>query len=62
MITCYVEVALSIPKMLLQDLFNKGFLIEDHDTHVFVCFNYDVFVVVNKLTEDMFLKACDVGS
>ena len=62
MFFCYVAVDLSIPKMLMQDLLDIGFSIKDRDTHVYVCFGYDVFVVVNKLMEGMFLKACDVGS
>ena len=62
MFFCYVEVDLSIPQMLVQDLLDIGFSIEDRDTHVFVCFDYDVFVVVDELLEDMFLRACDVGS
>ena len=62
MFFCYVEVDLSIPEMLVQDLLDIGFTIKDCDTHVFICFDYDVFVVVNKLMDGMFLKACDVGS
>ena len=62
MFFCYVEVDLSISEVLVQDLFDIGFSIKDRDTHVFVCFDYDVFIVVDKLTESVFLQACDVGS
>ena len=59
---CYVEVDLFVSKMLLQDLFDIGFSIENCDTHVFVCFDHDNFVVLVKLIEGMIVKACDVGS
>ena len=54
MFVCYVEVDLSISEVLVQDLFDVGFS-KDRDTHVFVCFDYDVFIVVDELTEGMFL-------